>query len=253
MESNKGSSNSGIDQASYPSKPNGDEILKQNEKKEKPSKKHNQSKKEILLTISFKEMKVSEANAKDRRTLKKEKCDNLSQVKLFSLEKSSKKSSKKPFKLKSSKLAASLEIIDRKKAINKNVPLKSPGNLGREKEDCKEDEKQDSNEGQRIFGSGSGLPSIFESFSNLKLDGKDGLNSAAGIGTNGRSFQTMQSVGGKRKRAVTPECEIKPRLVTCSEQARINSDVTVDELAGYMDETSFFPKKMSYMAEMMYT
>lgn len=245
MESIKGSSNHGIDQASYPSKTNGD----QNEKKEKPLKKHNQSKKEILLTISFKQMKVSEATSKDRRTLKKEKCDNLSEVKLFSLQKSCKKSSKKPFKLKSSKLAASLEKLDRKKAMNKNVPIKPPEN--REKEDCKEAEKHDSNEGQRIFG--SGLPSIFESFSKLKLDSKDGANSAAGIGTNGRSFQTMQSVGGKRKRAVTPECEIKPRLVTCSEQARQNSDVTVDELAGYMDETSFFPKKMSFMAEMMYT
>jgi len=250
MESSKGSSNPGIDQASYPLKTNEDQMLK---KKEKPLKKHNQSKKEILLTISFKQMKVSEATAKDRRTLKKEKCDNLSEVKLFSLQKSCKKTSKKPFKLKSSKLAASLETLDRKKAMNKNVLLKSLENLGREKEDCKEAGNQDSNEGQRIFGSGSGLPSIFESFSNLKLDSKDGANSAAGTGTNGRSFQTMQSAGGKRKRAVTPECEIKPRLVTCSEQARLNSDVTVDELAGYMDETSFFPKKMSYMAEMMYT
>ena len=31
------------------------------------------------------------------------------------------------------------------------------------------------------------------------------------------------------------------------------SDVTVEDLAGYLDDTTFFPKRMSYMAEMMYT
>lgn len=246
MESIKGSSSHGMDRASYPlASP--EEMLKKSSKKEKPSKKQNLSKKEILLTISFKQMKVSEATSKDRRTLTKEKCDNLSEVKLFSLQKSCKKS-KAPFKLKSSKLAVALETLDLKKGMDKKNPLKSTENLSGEKEADTEAEHAD---GQRIFG--SGLSSIFESFSNLKLDNKGGMNSVAHLDTNGRSFQTMQSVGGKRKRAVTPECEMKPRPATCSQQARQNSDVTVDELAGYMDETSFFPKKMSYMAEMMYT
>ena len=31
------------------------------------------------------------------------------------------------------------------------------------------------------------------------------------------------------------------------------SDVTVEDLAGYLENTAFFPKRMSYMAEMMYT
>ncbi|XP_070161476.1 oxidative stress-responsive serine-rich protein 1 [Polyergus mexicanus] len=44
---------------------------------------------------------------------------------------------------------------------------------------------------------------------------------------------------------------------TCSVQARISppssSDVTIGELAGYFEEFVHIPKKMSHMAEMMYT
>ena len=44
---------------------------------------------------------------------------------------------------------------------------------------------------------------------------------------------------------------------TCSAQARISppssSDVTIGELAGYFEEFVHIPKKMSHMAEMMYT
>lgn len=39
---------------------------------------------------------------------------------------------------------------------------------------------------------------------------------------------------------------------SCSTQAR-SSDVTVGELAAYFDEYMHLPKKMSHMAEMMYT
>lgn len=38
---------------------------------------------------------------------------------------------------------------------------------------------------------------------------------------------------------------------TCSQQAR--DDITVDELAGYFENFVYIPKKMSHMAEMMYT
>ncbi|XP_018397328.1 PREDICTED: oxidative stress-responsive serine-rich protein 1 isoform X1 [Cyphomyrmex costatus] len=44
---------------------------------------------------------------------------------------------------------------------------------------------------------------------------------------------------------------------TCSVQARISpplsSDITIGELAGYFEEFVHIPKKMSHMAEMMYT
>ena len=41
-------------------------------------------------------------------------------------------------------------------------------------------------------------------------------------------------------------------LCLCSEQARPD-DCTVDELAGYLEDCVYIPKKMSAMAEMMYT
>ncbi|CAN8001695.1 unnamed protein product [Ixodes hexagonus] len=40
--------------------------------------------------------------------------------------------------------------------------------------------------------------------------------------------------------------------MTCSQQARMD-DTTVDELAGYFDNLVYIPRKMSLMAEMMYT
>ena len=42
---------------------------------------------------------------------------------------------------------------------------------------------------------------------------------------------------------------------TCAQQARqyVTEDISIDELAGYFDAYVHIPKKMSYMAEMMYT
>ena len=65
----------------------------------------------------------------------------------------------------------------------------------------------------------------------------------------------------ERKRKVPPSpepsaCPLHPgrctRPCTCSQQARVD-DLTVEELAGYFEDFVYIPKKMSTMAEMMYT
>lgn len=43
------------------------------------------------------------------------------------------------------------------------------------------------------------------------------------------------------------------KRTTCSYEARRDSDMSVDELAGYFDEQVQIPRKMSFMAELMYT
>jgi len=58
----------------------------------------------------------------------------------------------------------------------------------------------------------------------------------------------------KRKREETPLQEEYLQPLACGAQARLGlEDVTADDLAGYLEDTTFFPKRMSCMAEMMYT
>ena len=50
----------------------------------------------------------------------------------------------------------------------------------------------------------------------------------------------------------TQQASAPPVLLSCRQQALYN-DVTVEELAGYLDELLYLPKPMSDMAELMYT
>merc|ERR1712080_215950 len=55
---------------------------------------------------------------------------------------------------------------------------------------------------------------------------------------------------GKREETPLQEEYLQP--LACGAQARLGlEDVTADDLAGYLEDTTFFPKRMSCMAEMM--
>ena len=67
-----------------------------------------------------------------------------------------------------------------------------------------------------------------------------------------RSFSSLETIPES-----TPETRAHKRTHTetaysCSQQARMD-DLSVDELAGYFEDFVYIPKKMSTMAEMMYT
>lgn len=110
-------------------------------------------------------------------------------------------------------------------------------------------------ENQKIFGRKFSFS--LENFGSLSIlerkDPEEAAESSSEFTTD--SFKNFNGSGSKRKRAKTPEMEEQevPTMVSCGQQARLYSDVTADELAGYLEDTAFFPKRMSYMAEMMYT
>lgn len=61
----------------------------------------------------------------------------------------------------------------------------------------------------------------------------------------GRGMKRMLSNQSLEERNVKP--------CSCSAQARKEDELTVEDLAGYFDDYVYIPKKMSDMAEMMYT
>jgi len=115
----------------------------------------------------------------------------------------------------------------------------------------------DSNDNANIFG--RKFSENLENFAGLTLEEEDGGEQGEGrtqFASN--SFRTINGCStGKRKRCNSPPKEVpgtESPPSSCGQQARLlTSDVTADELAGYLEDTSFFPKRMSHMAEMMYT
>lgn len=63
----------------------------------------------------------------------------------------------------------------------------------------------------------------------------------------------VESRGMKRMLSSQSLEERNVRPCSCSAQARKEDELTVEDLAGYFDDYVYIPKKMSDMAEMMYT
>lgn len=116
----------------------------------------------------------------------------------------------------------------------------------------------------------NGLPSDFHSVSKLGATAKCTCN---GSDCQCDNWQNMEVYSFSGLRDMLTECEktvkedysLQNRTQTagnsssgsprsCSEQARASvDDVTIEDLAGYMEYYLYIPKKMSHMAEMMYT
>lgn len=77
-----------------------------------------------------------------------------------------------------------------------------------------------------------------------------------GGGQAAASSSSSSSSGGGQTDAAGPSGGQPSSTNTCSVQARISPpscDITIGELASYFEEFVHIPKKMSHMAEMMYT
>eukprot|EP00096_Caligus_rogercresseyi_P011888 TRINITY_DN482_c0_g1_i1.p1 TRINITY_DN482_c0_g1~~TRINITY_DN482_c0_g1_i1.p1 ORF type:complete len:222 (-),score=100.64 TRINITY_DN482_c0_g1_i1:664-1329(-) len=72
--------------------------------------------------------------------------------------------------------------------------------------------------------------------------------------TAGSSLSPSTSHPESQEEKQSEASSTQAQLNCCATQARQSyNDVSVDDLAGYLENSMVFPKKMSYMAEMMYT
>jgi len=187
-----------------------------------------------LLSVKFENLSVS-FNSSTHTQKKKLLPEIKSEEEALKLRKSLKKNKSK-FALRKSKLGESF------------ITFRSPKDMTSANEDYKDETTSD------VFGRKFSLG--LENFENLTLLENKEIEATDETSKYSReTFKNLNVCASKRKRAPTPEGESQesPALVSCGQQARMYSDVTADELAGYLEDTTFFPKRMSYMAEMMYT
>ncbi|KAI1287622.1 hypothetical protein HDE_09952 [Halotydeus destructor] len=79
-----------------------------------------------------------------------------------------------------------------------------------------------------------------------------GISSGTDIDTADSEFKE-ESMTGSASRGQKRHMVIQSASTSCSDQARLDSEMSVEELAGYFEEQVHIPRKMSFMAELMYT
>jgi len=217
----------------------GDTMLPEPPKCQQPESEQEQQE-ESFLRVKFKKLAVSSANL---RTCQKIACEPVlkSEVEAFQLSERSKN-------------VAGKTVLRKGKLGDSFKKFRSPASLTTAVQDS---QKVTTSENQKIFG--RKFSQSLENFGNLSLlETNSEEKIAESTEFTKESFTQFNGSGSKRKRAKTPEMEEQENsttitILSCSQQARMYSDVTADELAGYLEDTAFFPKRMSCMAEMMYT
>jgi len=158
-------------------------------------------------------------------------------------------------------LKSEIKVVKLKKN-NQRKPLLRKSKLGeivsKHRENITSECSVSENQNKKVFGRKFSLS--LDNFNSLTL-GERKEQSPENYST--ESFKKINGSVGKRKRerchscdeslAVSEAAVAQAHSFSCGQQARLYSDVTVEDLAGYLDDTTFFPKRMSYMAEMMYT
>lgn len=116
--------------------------------------------------------------------------------------------------------------------------------------------------------------SVYKDFSELRLSCDENVSKIADNDRSKQSFfknhfkfdsidwreKCVKQTDKKTKSRKTASNSQRPKKVvftedkSCARQAMDGScDASVDELAAYLDDTLYLPRKMSFMAEMMYT
>lgn len=140
---------------------------------------------------------------------------------------------------------------------SKNFPLNSVAPFAVESSSARNDEKSNSLEKTQAPAAD------FESLCQLKESGVCQCTNWQGMEV--YSFAGMRDVisdcekdlptssNAAQNRTVNASSPSNSPL-SCSEQARVYvDDITIEDLSGYMEFYLYIPKKMSHMAEMMYT
>lgn len=169
-----------------------------------------------------------------------------------------------PMVLKSEEKVLKIKKCNKKKPLLRKSKLGESFSKFRDSASSHNTVQEKNSQKKSVFGRKFSFS--LENFTSLSLQDKK-INSSSSSSElySTESFKTINGSVGKRKRERCHSCAERVETnvasdtvaeagsMSCGQQARMLCDVTVEDLAGYLDDTAFFPKRMSHMAEMMYT
>lgn len=197
-----------------------------------------------VLIKSFDKLVISRSSRKYRLSAtvqaRSHSCDDLyKRPQIYSLQERGRNVFKRKFPLiKASKLSPTLKKMTENSLANSVTHVSCSVDTGDQK----------SQENKSVFGQKTsyGLSDFSECCKELDSIEKSASGEPSLFDQD--SFKKPREPA-KRKNSSISTAE----TMSCSQAAREYNDVSVDDLAGYLENSIVFPKKMSYMAEMMYT